>query len=70
MSKPLSRTNRVAAVVLAVVWLTVGLVAIAVGLGRRRWMGVPLGLLSAWHGVLWIRVARTGHWMGWPWRFS
>jgi hypothetical protein len=67
MSKPLSQANRVAAVVLAVVWLTLGLLAIAVGLGRHRWIGVPLGLLSAWYGVLWIRVARTGRWIWWPW---
>jgi hypothetical protein len=66
MGKPVSHVNRVAAALLAGAWLVAGVAAIAVGLVRHRWIGLPLGLLSALYGVLWVRVAQTGRRIRWP----
>jgi len=68
MAKPLSRANRVVARALAIAWIVAGAAAIVLGIARHRWLGVPLGLLAVWYGLLWVRVARTGRWIAWPWR--
>jgi len=60
--------SRVGAVVLAVVWVTVGLMAIGIGVARQRWTAFVLGPVAVWYGFLWVRVARTGRWIWWPWR--
>jgi hypothetical protein len=71
----LNKGNRILALVLALIWITAGVVAVALGLGKRRWLVSALGAVAIWYGFVWIRVMREGRKLQWsealrPWRRS
>jgi len=69
----LTRLNRIVALVLAAIWLAAGTLAGVLGVVRRRWLLIAVGIIAIWYGVLWIRVACKGRQLRWretlwPWR--
>jgi len=69
----LSTVNRSIAWVLAVVWLSAGISAIAAGLMRSSWLPLVLGVFALAYAVLWLRVVAKGRLLTWaevvaPWR--
>jgi hypothetical protein len=71
----LNRANRFIALVLALIWITAGITAVALGLSKRRWFLAALGAVAIWYGLMWIRVMRQGRRLQWaealrPWRRS
>jgi hypothetical protein len=71
--KKLSRLNRLAALVLAVVWLGAGIAALAAGFLRSQWLLLPVGLFAVVYGALWLRVVARSRLLSWhelvaPWR--
>ena len=70
-NKPRSRSDlgpggRVIAVLLSIVWLTGGMLAIALGVCRENWIALLLGITAVVYGVVWAQVARTGQRFQWP----
>lgn len=65
MSKPLTRTNRIVAAALALMWICGGTMALLVFAmhGHRLLAMVPL--LAIAYGGVWIRVAVTGRLLRW-----
>jgi len=64
----LGPAGRAVATLLALVWLTAGALAIALGVRRGYWVAVVLGIVTILYGMLWTRVARTGRRLKWPTR--
>ena len=61
-----SLSNRIVALVLAAVWLTMGAVGIVLGLGQERWLLLTIGILVVAYGLLWVRVVKLGRQLQWP----
>jgi len=69
----LSRLNRFAAMLLALVWLAAGCVAGILGFASGHWLVVTGGILAIVYGLLWMRVAVRSRLLSWqefiiPWR--
>jgi hypothetical protein len=69
----LSRLNRFAAMLLALVWLAAGCVAGVLGFASGHWWVVTGGFLAIVYGLLWMRVAVRSRLLSWqeftmPWR--
>lgn len=69
----LNTANRITALVLALIWITAGIVAVVLGLSKRRWFFAALATVAIWYGLMWIRVVRQGRKLQWseallPWR--
>jgi hypothetical protein len=66
----LGRGGRILAVALATIWLTAGLIALAIGLWLRpALVPVMISPLALGYGWIWARVAVTGRRQEWPpWR--
>jgi len=65
--------NRMTALLLAVVWLSVGFVSIALGFLQGYWLAIVCGLFAIVYGVLWLRVVARSQLLSWqelvaPWR--
>ena len=52
----LSAWNRFAALLLAIVWTSAGLFALAAGVVVGHWLAIVCGLLAVAYGGLWWRV--------------
>lgn len=66
-------SSRVAALLLAGIWLSGGLVALVLGCEQRHWLAVLLGSVATAYGLLWLTVAARGRLLSWrellsPWR--
>ncbi|MBA2628065.1 MAG: hypothetical protein H0U85_08630 [Gemmatimonadales bacterium] len=67
--RPLSRTGRIVAGVLAAIWIIVGIGAAVLGVRQGRVGAILLGAVGVAYGLVWLGVARTGHYALWPlWR--
>jgi hypothetical protein len=55
------RMCRVVSASLAVVWLSAGIVGLALGALERRWLLVSVAAAALWYGVIWACAARKGH---------
>ena len=59
--------GRIIAGILGAIWIVTGLGALAIGLWLRpRLLLVLVGPLALLYGWLWVRVARTGRRVPWP----
>ena len=59
--------GRIIAGILGAIWIATGLGALTVGLWLRpRLLLVLVGPLALAYGWLWVRVARTGRRLPWP----
>jgi hypothetical protein len=58
--------NRIAAALLAFIWLVTGLGVIALGIIYKHWVIALPGLLAAWYGLIWGRAAIEGRRLPWP----
>lgn len=65
MSTPLTRTNRLVAAALALMWIGGGSLALLVFAKQGRWLLAIVPLLAIAYGGLWIRVAVTGRLLRW-----
>jgi hypothetical protein len=54
------RTARIVGTLLAMVWLSAGVIALIAGASARRFLLIPVGLMALWYGVIWVFVAREG----------
>ena len=61
----LSPADLTVASLLAVTWLTMGLLAIVLGVLGGYWVAVFLGVLSSIYGMIWVKVRRTGRQLKW-----
>lgn len=61
----LSRTNRIVALALALIWIIAGIGAVALGLNGRRWMLLLIGMVAIWYGFVWVRVVREARKLQW-----
>jgi hypothetical protein len=71
--KNLSPLNRAVALVLAFVWLGLGVVGVVFSLVQRRLLIAVLSSLAIWYAVLWFRVFARSRLLTWreiaaPWR--
>ncbi|MEO8227813.1 MAG: hypothetical protein ABI637_10285 [Gemmatimonadota bacterium] len=66
--RPLSRTGRIVAGVLAAIWIVVGVLAVVLGVAERRPAAAVLGVAGAAYGAVWLGVARTGRYAVRPFR--
>jgi hypothetical protein len=64
----LGPAGRIIAILLAVVWLSAGIISIVLFGLYNNWVIPILGILSIIYGVIWIQVARTGRRIQWPFR--
>jgi hypothetical protein len=64
-TKP-SLSNRIVALMLAAVWLTLGAIGFLVGLAQARWLLLGIGTLAVAYGLLWVRVVKLGKQLQWP----
>ena len=69
----LNSANRITALVLALIWITAGIVGVVLGLSKRRWFFAALAMVAIGYGLLWIRVMCQGRKLKWseallPWR--
>lgn len=61
------------ALLLAVTWLAVGLIAVGSGLMHNRWWLAVAGVFAVAYGSVWLRVATLSRLLSWrealvPWR--
>jgi hypothetical protein len=61
----LNKANRIVALVLGLIWIGAGIVIVALGLSKRRWVLPVLGAVAIWYGMVWIRVMREGRRLQW-----
>ena len=61
----LNKANRIVALVLGLIWIAAGIVIVALGLSKRRWVLPVLGAVAIWYGLVWIRVMREGRRLQW-----
>ena len=61
----LNKTDRIIALALAVIWMTAGIIAVALGLSKHRWLLPALGAVAIWYGLVWIRAVREGRKLKW-----
>jgi hypothetical protein len=66
--KQLTRTNRIVAVILAVIWVGGGLAGLWVFLSDHSRLGIIISILTIVYGLLWVRVAYTGKRISWKLR--
>jgi hypothetical protein len=71
--RKLSGLNRLAAALLAFVWLGAGCAAIVFGFASGQWLLVTGGFVAIVYGLLWIRVVVRSRLLSWnefiiPWR--
>ena len=64
--RPLGRTGRIVAGVLATIWIVVGIVAAVLGVAQHRPAAVLLGIAGIAYGAVWLGVAWTGRYAVWP----
>ena len=62
----LSPVDLKVATLLAMIWVTVGLLAIVMGVIRGYWVAVLLGVLALLYGLMWVKVRLTGRRLKWP----
>jgi hypothetical protein len=71
----LTKLNRTVALILALLWLAAGAAAITIGIRKKLWLLIVLGIFAAWYGLIWLRVFRERKQLRWPdgllpWRTS
>jgi len=62
----LSPADLTVASLLAIIWLTVGILAIVFGVIRGYWAAVLFGVLAFVYGLIWVKVRRTRRKLEWP----
>jgi len=62
----LGPVNRVVAVLLAIIWLSGGLIVLVLGLTQQNGSELVIGILAIGYGFLWVHVAWTGRRLHWP----
>lgn len=60
MRSGFSATDRLIAIALACIWMTGGIIGIALGLYSRSWIASVMGMLAVAYGLVWLRAARLG----------
>ncbi len=61
-----SRASRIAAAILAVIWLMLGAAGVILGILRGNWILALVGGLAFWYGLIWERAAAEGRRLPWP----
>jgi hypothetical protein len=69
-ARALSKSERIVAVCLALIWIAGSCAGFYVTLIQSRWIGVACALAGLAYGVAWARVALVSRLLTWPRLFA